>query len=105
MQFSNQDHPTCDPKEKAPVDAVEAGKAKEDVAAGFCPKMPPAGAAVDVAPKSDGAAAEVWVPNKPPPAVVVAAPKRGLFAAVEPKRPPVLVGAAAENKPPAAAPG
>ena len=84
---------------------MEAGKAKVDVAAGFAPKSPPAGAAVEVLPKSVGAAADVWVPNKPPPEVVVVAPNRGLFAAVEPKRPPVLVGAAAENKPPVAAPG
>ena len=81
------------PKEKAPVVAVvEAGNANVDVA-GFAPKMLPGCAAVAVLPKSVGAAAEVWVPNKPPPDVVVVAPKRGLFAAAVPKRPPpVLVG-------------
>ena len=98
---------TCCPNEKAPVEAVDAGKANVEACAGLAPKMlPPAAAAVavEVAPNRVGAAAEVWVPNKPPEAVVGVAPKRGLFAAVEPKRPPVLVGAAANN-PPAVAPG
>ena len=95
---------TCGPP-KAKVDAaVEVGRAKLEVA-GFAPNMPPAaGVAPAVLPKSVGAAAEVWVPNKPPDVVVVA-PKRGLFAAAVPNKPPVLAGAGAANSPPAAAPG
>lgn len=71
------------------MDAVVAGSANEVV--GFAPKIPPVAGVAVVVPKREGAAADVWVPNKPP-EVVVVTPKRGLFAAAAPKRPAVLAG-------------